>query len=37
MLEQEVKQLLGFDGKIWMTVAEMVLEAAKGIAQRAKR
>jgi Fe-S-cluster containining protein len=37
MLEQEVKQTLGFDGKIRMTVAQMVLEAAKGIAHRAKR
>ena len=37
MLELEVKQALGFDGRIRLTVAEMVLEAAKGIAQRAKR
>jgi Fe-S-cluster containining protein len=37
MLEQEAKQTLGFAGKIRMTVAEMVLEAAKGIAQRAER
>ena len=30
MLEQEARQTLGFTGKIRMTVAEMLLEAAKG-------
>ena len=35
MLEQEVRQTLGFAGKIRMTVAEMILEAAKGMAHSA--
>jgi Fe-S-cluster containining protein len=35
MLEREVRQKLGFAGKIRMTVAEMILEAAKGIAHSA--
>jgi Fe-S-cluster containining protein len=35
MLEQEVKQTLGFDGKIRMTVAEMILSIAERRAQSA--
>ena len=35
MLEQEVKQTLGIEQKIRMTVAEMILEAAKGMAHSA--
>jgi Fe-S-cluster containining protein len=31
MLEQEVKQALGFDGKIRMTVAEMIVSHADGM------
>jgi hypothetical protein len=34
MLEQEAKQTLDFDGKIRMTVAEMLLEAAEGRGHR---
>jgi Fe-S-cluster containining protein len=35
MLEQEFRQSLGSAGKIRMTVAEMILESAKGIAHSA--
>jgi len=37
LLEREARQTLGVAGKIRMTVAEMMLEAAKGIAHSAKR
>ena len=36
MLEQEVKQALGFDGKIRMTVAEMIVSHADGMGHGAR-